>query len=86
LAHQSRKTETLEALNIEGYFLMYGVPPLWLTYLSMKECSLFCFVVMRSTGMLQIMFLVSFESSGGGGVTWAWFHDVGTCGAKAHEY
>jgi hypothetical protein len=36
----------------------------------MKEGSLFCFVVMRSTepGMLQIMFLVSLESSGKGRV------------------
>jgi hypothetical protein len=34
-------------------------------HLSMKEGSLFCFVVMRSTkqGMLQIVFLVSLESS-----------------------
>jgi len=37
--------------------------------------------------MLQIMFLMSFESSlsmrrG----AWAWFHDVWTCGAKVLEY
>jgi hypothetical protein len=39
-------------------------------HLSMKEGSLFCFVVMRSTktGMLQILFLVSLESSRRGGV------------------
>jgi hypothetical protein len=40
--------------------------------MSMKEGSLFCFVVMRSTKpgcfMLQIMFLVSLESSRRGGV------------------
>ncbi len=40
--------------------------------MSMKEGSLFCFVVMRSIKpgcvMLQIMFLVSLESSRGGGV------------------
>jgi hypothetical protein len=38
--------------------------------LSMKEGSLFCFVVMRSTEpwMLQIVFLVSLESSRRGGV------------------
>jgi hypothetical protein len=36
----------------------------------MKEGSLFCFVVMKSIkiGMLQIMFLVSLESSQKGGV------------------
>jgi hypothetical protein len=47
--------------------------------LSMKEGSLFCFVLFCSyeihqTGMLQIVFLVSLESSGrGGGV-----HGLGT--------
>jgi hypothetical protein len=63
-----KKLKLWKLLNIEGSFFMYGVPPLWLIYLSMKECSLFCFEVMRSTRMLQIMFLVSLESSGGGGV------------------
>jgi hypothetical protein len=51
-----------------------------------------CFVLFRSyeihwTGMLQIMFLMSFESSlsmrrG----AWAWFHDVWTRGPKVLEY
>jgi phosphatidylserine synthase len=35
--------------------------------------------------MLQIMFLVSLESSTTKGA-WAWFHDVWTCGAKVLEY
>jgi len=35
--------------KIEGSILKHRVPPLWPTYLPMKEGSLFCFVVMRST-------------------------------------
>ncbi len=56
-------------------------------HLSMKEGSLFSFVCsyeIRRTGMLQIMFLVSLESSWWG--AWAWFHGVWTCGAKVLEY
>jgi hypothetical protein len=33
--------------------------------------------------MLQITFLVSLESSRGGGVHWPWFHGVWTCCAKS---
>jgi len=59
----------------------------------MKEGSLFCLGVMRSSelGWLQIMFLVSLESSQQGRVhglgkgAWAW-HDYWTCGAKVLEY
>jgi hypothetical protein len=43
------------------------------TYLSMKEGNLFCFVStyeIHQTEMLQITFLVSLESSWGGGVQW----------------
>jgi hypothetical protein len=53
--------------------------------LSMKQGSLFCFVVMRSR-MLRIMFLLSLESSWSGRVHGLWFHDVRTCGAKVLEY
>jgi hypothetical protein len=58
----------------------------------MKAGSLFCFVVMKSTEpvMLQIMVLVSLESSGGGGGGGvhglACFHNDSTCGAKVLEY
>ncbi len=54
-----------------------------LTHLSTKEGSLFCFVCIdeiHQTGMLQIAFLISLESSWGGG-----FHDVWTCSAKVLE-
>jgi hypothetical protein len=47
-------------------FLVFGSPFLASSiYLSMKEGSLFCFVIMKSTelGLLQIVFLVSLESS-----------------------
>ncbi len=56
-------------------------------HLSMKEGRLFCFVCsyeIHWTGMLQIVFLVSLESSSRG--AWAWFHGVWTCGAKVLEY
>ncbi len=55
--------------------------------LSMKEGSLFCFVVMRSR-MLWILFLVSLESSWRGGLHGlvASIHDVWTCSAKVLEY
>jgi hypothetical protein len=36
--------------------------------------------------MLQIVFLVSLESSLRRRGAWAWFHDVWTCGAKVLEY
>jgi hypothetical protein len=53
---------------------------------------LFCSYEIHWTGMLQIVFLVSLESSaaGRGGVgPWAWFHDgleFWTCSAKVLEY
>jgi hypothetical protein len=49
-----------------------------LAHLSMKEGSLFCFVLElwdHRTGMLQIVFLVSLESSRRRRGAWAWFHD-----------
>jgi len=74
----------------------------------MKEGSLFCFVVMRSTelgcfrscswclwkaldeegcvGLLQIMFLVSLESSWWGGVHGLGSMTFWTCGTKVLEY
>ncbi len=59
--------------------------------LSMNEGSLFCFVLYCSyeihrTGMLQIVFFVSLESSRQRTGAWAWFHDVWTCGVKVLEY
>jgi len=56
--------------------------------LSMKQGSLFvlfCTYEIHRTGMLQIGFLVSLESSTRRGA-WAWFHDVWTCSAKVLEY
>jgi hypothetical protein len=61
--------------------------------LSMKEGSLFCLGVMRSSelGCFRSCFWVSLESSRQGGVhglgrgAWAW-HDYWTCGAKVLEY
>jgi hypothetical protein len=38
------------------------------------------------TGMLQITFFVSLKSSMRRRGAWAWFHDVGTCGANILEY
>jgi len=58
----------------------------------LKEGSLFvCFVFVcideiHRTGMLQITFLVSWESSGGEGVHQLRFHGVWTCSAKVLEY
>jgi len=54
-----------------------------------KVVCLFCFVCTNEihwTRMLQIVFLVSLESSQRGGVHGAWFHDVWSCGAKVLEY
>jgi hypothetical protein len=47
---------------------------------------LFCSYEIHQTGMLQIVFLVSLESSDSGEVHGLWFHDVWTCGAKVLEY
>jgi len=75
--------------------------PLYKLYLSMKEGSLFCFVVMRSTepGCFRLCSLCHWKAldasdcvlcvigklSTRTGV-WSWFHDVWTCGAKVLEY
>jgi hypothetical protein len=46
-----------------------------------------CLWEIHWTGMLQLVFLVSLESSWWGGVpAWAWFHGVWTCSAKVLEY
>jgi hypothetical protein len=61
-------------------------------HLSMKEWrKVVCFVLICSyeihpTGMLQIVFLVSLESSLREGVHGLWFHGVWTCCAKVLEY
>jgi len=51
----------------------------------MKEGSLFCSYEIHRTRMLQIVFLVSLESSQRGGVHGLWFHDIWTCRAKVLE-
>jgi len=56
---------------------------------SMKEGSLFvlfCPHEIHRTGMLQIAFLVSLESSGGGGVHLLGFMPVRTCSEEVLEY
>ncbi len=62
----------------------------WPVYLWRKVVCfvLFCFVGMRSTepGMLQIVFLVSLESSRWERVHGLWFHDFWTSDAKVLEY
>jgi hypothetical protein len=58
------------------------------TSLSMKEGSLFnlfCSYEIHRTGMLQIVFLVSLESSQQEGVHGLWFHDIWTCSAKVFD-
>jgi hypothetical protein len=55
----------------------------------MKEGSLFCFVVMRSTkpGCFRSdRVLGVFEKLLTRSGAWAWFYDVSTCGAKVLEY
>jgi hypothetical protein len=52
----------------------------------MKEGSLFCSYKIHQTRLLQIMFLVSLESSLTRRGAWAWFHDIWTCNAKVLEY
>ncbi len=59
-------------------------------HLSMKEGSLFCFVVMRSTELVSVhasdhVLGVFGKLSMRRGAR-AWFHDVWTCGAKVLEY
>jgi hypothetical protein len=57
-------------------------------HLSMKEGSLFCFVVMRSTepGCFRSCSWCLWKALDERGA-WAWFHDdVWTCGAKVLEY
>jgi hypothetical protein len=67
----------------------------WVEFICYIDCiyiwrKVVCFVLLCSyeihwNGMLQIMILVSLESSQWGGA-WAWFHDVWTCSAKVLEY
>jgi hypothetical protein len=63
----------LKMFSIASHFYLIPFAQSWIfmCYLSMKECSLFvlfCTYEIHRTRMLQIMFLVSFESSGGGRV------------------
>ncbi len=53
----------------------------------MKEGSLFCFVIMRSTnlGCIRLCSSVFGKLLTRRGA-WAWFHDVWTCNAKVLEY
>jgi hypothetical protein len=57
-----------------------------ITFGKVRLSSLFCFVLFCSYEMLQIVFLVSLESSWWGGMHGLWFHDIWTCGAKVFEY
>ncbi len=62
-----------EMFSIASHFYLIPFAQSWvfMCYLSMKECSLFvlfCTYEIHQTGMLQIMFFVSLESSRGGGV------------------
>ncbi len=56
--------------------------------LSMKEGSLFCFVVMRSTelGCASDRVLGYFGKLSMRRGAWAWFHGVWTCSAKVLDY
>jgi len=54
-------------------------------YLSMKQGSLFCSYEIHRTGMLQIMFLVSLESSQRGGVQGSLFCFVLFCSYEIHQ-
>jgi hypothetical protein len=47
---------------------------------------LLCSYEIHWTGMLQIVFLVSFGKLSTRRGAWAWFHGVWTCGAKVLEY
>jgi hypothetical protein len=60
-----------------------GIKP---SHLSMKEGSLFCSYEIHRTGMLQIVFLVSLESSWWGGVHGLGSMTFWTCGTKILEY
>jgi len=87
-------TEIWEDLKFRAHFftnftfsLGLFIKPL--IYLWRKVVCLFCFACtyeIHQTRMLQITFLVSLESSRGGGVHQGWFHGVWTCGAKVLEY
>jgi hypothetical protein len=54
--------------------------------LSMKQGSLFCFVVMRSTEPQDASDCVLGVFGKLSTNAWAWFHDVWTCSAKVLEY
>jgi hypothetical protein len=75
---KKKKNKTLYWKCIEGSSKVTYLSYPFCLNLSMKEGSLFCFVVMRSTKP------GCFRSTRRG--AWAWFHDVWTCGAKVLEY
>jgi hypothetical protein len=78
-------TKTVTALHSKKALLPFSQRTERAPYLSMKEGSLFCFVLMRSTepGRLRSCSWGSLEKSFG---AWAWFHGVWTCSAKVVEY
>jgi hypothetical protein len=78
--HSKKKKKTMEALQNRRFY--FEVPSLWPNYLSMKEGSLFCFVVMKSTWDASDRVLGVFGKLWLRRGAWAWFHDVWTCGAK----
>jgi hypothetical protein len=62
------------------------VVTLWPCHLPMKEGSLFCFLVMRSTEHASDPILGVFGTLVTKRGARAWFHDIWTCGAKVLEY
>jgi hypothetical protein len=59
-----------------------------LSELSMKEGSLFCFVVMKSTelGCFRSCSWCLWNALSMRRGAWVWFHDIWICGAKVLEY
>jgi hypothetical protein len=61
---------------------------LWHYHLSMKEGSLFCFVVIKDPlnwDALDCVLGVLWKALDERGA-WAWFHDIWTCSAEVLEY
>jgi hypothetical protein len=74
--------KTYNYLFSKNEFIFKFLNYIYFHHLSMKEGSLFCFVLfctdeIHGSRMLQIAFLVSLESSRGGGVHWLRFRGLG---------
>jgi hypothetical protein len=57
-----------------------------MTYLWRKVVVLFSSCEIHQTGMLQMVFLVSFGKLSTRRGAWAWFHGIWTCSAKVIDY